>query len=282
MEDGSTAAQHAAEHTAEDTEDGTAGVRNEGAGSATATVVAAVRTWAVHRASLSRRQHEQMARRWVKRGRKEWPQPQWRMTDTGTAGTAEREVRAGACSAEGRGMDASDGFVIFERTAISELGAVDMAGDGLGMAATGGCEGTGARAAAIVRANEATDGVIVGNGDRDGSGMVDEGTRLMATRGVRAHGDAPLPNRAEGAEPARRKRPRSSNRPRAKKNRRDMAAFNAARATETAAAGAAEDERVCTDEEAYLWRGGRREEPWVRVGWALPLVETGEHPPLPW
>ena len=33
-------------------------------------------------------------------------------------------------------------------------------------------------------------------------------------------------------------------------NHRDMAALNSARATETAAAGAAEDERACTDEEA--------------------------------
>ena len=35
------------------------------------------------------------------------------MTDTGTAGTSEREVHADAYSAEGRGMDAGDDFVVF-------------------------------------------------------------------------------------------------------------------------------------------------------------------------
>ena len=36
------------------------------------------------------------------------------MTDTGTVGTAEREVRADAGGAEGRGMEASEDFEEFE------------------------------------------------------------------------------------------------------------------------------------------------------------------------
>ena len=39
------------------------------------------------------------------------------MADTDTAGTVECEVQAGASDAEGCGMDASDGFGVFERTA---------------------------------------------------------------------------------------------------------------------------------------------------------------------
>ena len=38
------------------------------------------------------------------------------MADTDTAGTVECEVHAGASDAEGRGMDVSDNFAIFERT----------------------------------------------------------------------------------------------------------------------------------------------------------------------
>ena len=62
----------------------------------------------------------------------------------------------------------------------------------------------------------------------------------------------PLPDRPEKAGSAKRKRPRSSNRPRVLKNRRHMAAFNATRAAETettAAAGADAGERVSSDED---------------------------------
>ena len=44
------------------------------------------------------------------------------MADTDTAGTVECEVRAGARDAEGCGMDASDGFEVYERTAASGAG----------------------------------------------------------------------------------------------------------------------------------------------------------------
>ena len=48
------------------------------------------------------------------------------MADTDTAGTVECEVQAGASDAEGCGMDASDDFEVFERTAALELGAHGM------------------------------------------------------------------------------------------------------------------------------------------------------------
>ena len=50
------------------------------------------------------------------------------MVDTDTAGTFECEVQAGASDAEGCGMDASDDFEVFERTAASELSADGMTG----------------------------------------------------------------------------------------------------------------------------------------------------------
>ena len=71
------------------------------------------------------------------------------MTDTGTAGTTEREVRADAGGAEGRGMDASDDFEGFERTATSELSTHDMVTDGSGEAAKGGGGNASAHAAAV-------------------------------------------------------------------------------------------------------------------------------------
>ena len=45
------------------------------------------------------------------------------MADTDAAGALDCEVRAGARDAERRGMDASDSFGVYERTAASGLGA---------------------------------------------------------------------------------------------------------------------------------------------------------------
>ena len=52
-------------------------------------------------------------------------------------------------------MDASDDFEVFTRTVVSELHAAGRVGDELGMVATGGCCGTGARADATAT-NDAT------------------------------------------------------------------------------------------------------------------------------
>ena len=88
------------------------------------------------------------------------------MVDTDTAETAECEVRADDCSAEGRGMDAGEHIAVYERAAASELDAAGM----LGMAATTGTgEGIGARAVAAV-----TNGVAGAHDEAEGGDMVDE------------------------------------------------------------------------------------------------------------
>ena len=73
MEGGGAAARHAAERAAAGTEDRAAGRARARA----ACELAAVRTWAVRSASLTRRQHEQTTRRWAKWVHKESPEPQW-------------------------------------------------------------------------------------------------------------------------------------------------------------------------------------------------------------
>ena len=52
------------------------------------------------------------------------------MTDTGTAGTEERNARADAGGAEGRGMDASADFVRCATRSESTTGVVGGVGDG--------------------------------------------------------------------------------------------------------------------------------------------------------
>ena len=60
------------------------------------------------------------------------------MVDTNTAGAVECEVQAGASDAEGCGIDASDDFEVFERTAASELCAHGMEGSGAARELRGG------------------------------------------------------------------------------------------------------------------------------------------------
>ena len=96
------------------------------------------------------------------------------MADTGTAGTVECEVQAGASDAEGCGMDASDDFEVCERTAALELDAHRMVTDGPGEAAKGGGEKASTHAAAARAC--ATDDSAVGSGGEAGAEGADEGT----------------------------------------------------------------------------------------------------------
>ena len=141
MEDGNTAAQHAAAHIAEGTKDGTAGVRNEGAGSATVGCGAHLDgTQGIAIETTARTNDETLGK---EGSQGVAPAP---MTDTGTAGTSEHEVHADACSAEGRGMDASGDFETFGASAASEIDADDMAGGDSGMTRAGDDDSNGARA----------------------------------------------------------------------------------------------------------------------------------------
>ena len=112
------------------------------------------------------------------------------MADTDTAGTtAWCEVHASASDAEGRGMDASDDFAVFERTAASELGAHGMVTDGPGEAATGGGGNAGAHTAAARAC--ATDGAAVERSGADGAGMLAEGALAVVVHSTEAeaHGE---------------------------------------------------------------------------------------------
>ena len=104
------------------------------------------------------------------------------MADTGTAGTVEYEVQAGASDTTGCGMEASDGFDFFESTAALELGAHGMVTGSPGEAATGG--NTGAHdgdTRACVPGDAA-----VGSGGGAGATVADEGASSAAGRGVEA------------------------------------------------------------------------------------------------
>ena len=134
------------------------------------------------------------------------------MADADTAGTAACEVHAGASDAEGRGMDASDDFAVFERTASSELGAHGMVTDGPGEAATGGGGNAGAHAAAARVC--ATDGAAVDSGGGAGAEVADEGASSTAVRGMEeeAHSDGAFSSAFVAPAPAagpKRRRGRS-------------------------------------------------------------------------
>ena len=132
------------------------------------------------------------------------------MTDTGTAGAAECEVRADARGAEGRGMDASEDFVVFGRAAASEMDADDMAGGDSGMKAAGDDRSTGACAAtarASARAYDATGDAAVESGGGAGAEMVAEGSSSAAVRDAEAeaHGDGAFAAPTPAEEPKKRR-----------------------------------------------------------------------------
>ena len=98
MEGDGAAARHAAERAATGTEDGAAGMRDEGMSSTTVICTARLDgALDVAGGATARTGSETLG----DVGSQEVAQAQ--MTDTGTAGTAECEVRADACGAEGRG-----------------------------------------------------------------------------------------------------------------------------------------------------------------------------------
>ena len=140
------------------------------------------------------------------------------MADTDTAGTVECEVHAGASDAEGRGMDASDNFAIFERTIASEPGARGMVVDGTGEAATGGGGSAGARTAATRAC--VTGDAAVDSSDADGTGMVGDGALAAVVHSMeaKAHGDDAFATPTAGVAPTRRRR--SSKQSRAKQDQR--------------------------------------------------------------
>ena len=109
------------------------------------------------------------------------------MADTDMTGTVAYEVRgAGASDAEGCGMDASNDFEVFERTAASGLGAHGMVTGGPGEAAKGGGGYASAHAAAARAC--ATGGAAVGSGGEAGAAVADKDAPPDQSR----HGSAPL------------------------------------------------------------------------------------------
>ena len=121
--DGSAAAWHAAEHTAEDAEDGAPGMRDESASSGIDGCGAHLGGARGVAGETAARTDDETLGEVGSQGVIRAP-----MADTDTAGTAECEVRAGASGAEGRGMDASDGFEVFATRSESVPGAVDNPG----------------------------------------------------------------------------------------------------------------------------------------------------------
>ena len=95
------------------------------------------------------------------------------MAGTDTAGTVECEARAGDSDAAGCGIDASDDFEVFERTAALELDTHDMAINGPGEAATGGGGNTGAHATAAYAC--AADSAAADSGGGEGTEVADGG-----------------------------------------------------------------------------------------------------------
>ena len=177
MEGGNAAARHAAERTAADTEDGAA-VRDEGASSTTVSCGARLGGALDVAGETTTRTGGETLGEVGSQGVVPTP-----MTDTGTAGTSECEVRADACGAEGRGMDASEGFVVFRRAAASDLGAHGMVTDGPGEAATGGGGNTGPNAVATRAC--ATGEAAVGSGGGAGAEVADEGASSTTDRGMK-------------------------------------------------------------------------------------------------
>ena len=152
------------------------------------------------------------------------------VTDTGTAGAAECEVRADACGAEGRGMSASDEF-FFGRAASSEMDAEDMAGGDSGTKAAGDDRSTGARAA-TARAHDAIGDAAVESGGGVGAQMVVEGASLTAVRDaeVKARGDGAFAAPTPAEEPEKRPRRCKASRAAQDKRKRRRNAENPAAA----------------------------------------------------